>query len=824
MARPTPGTSSRTLLLVLLLALLGAALGWQQGWMAWSPAPPLAAPRPPTPPPFRSAWATEQEWLVDRITRDVREMAALAAGKALPPTDAPATRPEAIRFDPHLFSPRSYASLAREALGPEGALAPSALDAQQDTALIASLLEPTAPVLASSDVALSRELEASPGLAGPHERAALLLGAFALRDCAGRSTDPRPALTRMTAHLALARALGGDREPGLAARFAEAVLATLVGRERDALARLDLLAGAAPGPAERAWLRALRLRNTADWRMAQADKRLTLLEELEQFRALVISKDDNGALAWLDEREPRPLPDWGRLALSQDSYSMGTLNRFADASLLMDMAEAAEVLTTLHASPADMSGFFEVVNQEPGGSVRRDSVGKGRVFVLGEGLWTHRIQRNLVFDLEMGDRRRFNLNLPGERRAYAEQSRQRFSRLAMFPIAMRVQADDAESYRTAMAAVRELALRSPERLTGGHWQLIRQKLDFADLPKDLPDPNTWFRPALPKGTLFAVAPRLELVELAAIEPSAFAALRDEAPYNVALALLASRYLRDADRSTAPLAVAFGPLAEYNLTIMGKLSDAAWYEPDEFRKRQGRLCELDATYCLGLGYRLAELGFSEEAATAYQRAFDHAPDQVLLANNSRWLVDYYFDHGETAKAEAVARQAAETYSGPGLFALARLLERMGRLREAEDYYRRMHGRYDNAGPLAGFYYRQTRAGKAAAYETKLKDAMAIALPRGLEPFDRSSLPPKPTDGVVFRGANDNTKRFGIQWGNVIVALDGFRVRDYETYDVISDLDQSSRMKLVIWRGQSYDDVDVELWDRRFRVDLETLGSR
>ena len=71
-------------------------------------------------------------------------------------------------------------------------------------------------------------------------------------------------------------------------------------------------------------------------------------------------------------------------------------------------------------------------------------------------------------------------------------------------------------------------------------------------------------------------------------------------------------------------------------------------------------------------------------------------------------------------------------------------------------------------------------------------------------------------------NDNTKRCGIQWGHVIVGLDGYRVHDMQAYDVVRSLSQSPRMKLVVWRGSRYDDVEVELWDRRFRVDMETFA--
>ena len=57
--------------------------------------------------------------------------------------------------------------------------------------------------------------------------------------------------------------------------------------------------------------------------------------------------------------------------------------------------------------------------------------------------------------------------------------------------------------------------------------------------------------------------------------------------------------------------------------------------------------------------------------------------------------------------------------------------------------------------------------------------------------------------------------------MIVAIDGFRVRDASSYDVVKALSQSPRMKLVIWRGKSYDEIEVELWDRMFRVDIDNF---
>jgi hypothetical protein len=816
--------SKRVLVLVLLLVVLAGVGAWQMGWLATTPAPQPLLPKPSGPPRFEAAWATEEEWLVDRITRHVRELAAFAASGALVDPGAPPVKAEALRFEEHLFSPRAYEPLAKEALGAAAGRPMAAVEDREGARLLAALLDPRTAVLVREDLALSKSLTAEPRDAGAHERAALLLTTFALRDCAGRSTDIRPALVRLTARLALARALRGDAPTGLAGRFAEAALVTLVGRERDALARLDTLEAAARTPAERAWVRALRLRNTGDWRIARDTKGLSLLERLEEFRALLGGQSDGAALAWLDRGRAEDLPDWGAIALDAYSLSVETANRFADVTPMLQLMEAGEVRTALYAAPADGDALLAALNERPGPVVTRGAGGESRVEVLGWGLWADRAQRHLVFGLMQGYFRYSRmLGMPGEGRAYAERARERFGRLDLYPLVLRLSAHDADTYRTAMAAVRELALRSPERLTAGHWDLVRAKMSFAPLPGDLPDESTWFRPPLPAGTLLEAGWRIRTLPTArAIAAEDLAALRELAPHNVALAVLAADRQPGLQRSAADLAAVYGPLAEFHVGIMGKLADAAWYDTDQFRKRQGALCDLLPDYCFLLGHRLAELGLSDEAAVAYRKGFDGDTDRVGAANRSRWLVDYYFDHGRIHEAEAIAREAAQTYSEMGLFVMARLAERRGRLAEAEEYYRRILDRYDSAQELAGFYFRQARVEKKAAYEPKLRDALARALPAGLEPLDRASLTAPPVDGIVVKEENDNTKKCGIKWGHVIVGLDGYRVRDMRAYAVVRALSQSPRMKLVVWRGTSYDDVEVELWDRWFRVALENLA--
>src|SRR4026207_999279 len=80
--------SRRTLLLLVLL--VAAVAAWRVKQRP-PPAPAAAGPvaRRPERTPFKAKWATETEWLVDAITRNVREMAALASNRPGPAAGAP---------------------------------------------------------------------------------------------------------------------------------------------------------------------------------------------------------------------------------------------------------------------------------------------------------------------------------------------------------------------------------------------------------------------------------------------------------------------------------------------------------------------------------------------------------------------------------------------------------------------------------------------------------------------------------------------------------------------------------------------------------------
>ena len=96
----------------------------------------------------------------------------------------------------------------------------------------------------------------------------------------------------------MADALGISRE-NTTRRMADIVLLTVVGRQRRALDMMDALAAGA-GPPVQSWIRALRTRNTFDWRIVPDLNRATLLEQLQAVRAADASLGDPRTLDFIE--------------------------------------------------------------------------------------------------------------------------------------------------------------------------------------------------------------------------------------------------------------------------------------------------------------------------------------------------------------------------------------------------------------------------------------------------------------------------------------------------------------------------------------------
>ncbi|HXK08478.1 MAG TPA: hypothetical protein VMT70_02415, partial [Vicinamibacteria bacterium] len=675
------------------------------------------------PPPYKWEHPTERHWIASEVIADLAEMAAYAsdpkskrlstvkvtlrpepAGEAggyvatVAFPDGPPLE-ERIHVQDGIWSPRVYGDVASRLVarfrlkGRRGAV---------DSPL-ERLLEPTFAVLEDENDRLSKRLEKDMTLVAAHEQAALLLGALGLREAAGDYSDTRGLASRMTAHLAFAAALRGDSEPSLEGRLADALLVTLAGRQVDALERASRLPTTGVAGA---WRRAVTIRNTGDWRILEAPAKASLLERREHYRALAVNLGTVQSTAFLGESTPEPVPDWPRLAFDYGSWDVGTGNRFASIAIPAELSEIGGLWQRFHPG---LKLQLAALNGEAGRCVDPRRLPAG-VRVIDWGTWAGHSRRHLLHAISSAETHyRKNLGIKEEAEDLRKQAHESFTALDLFPtltVSWGLQEKPAIRETSCHDAAR-LIQQSPQSVSAAIWYHLAKQCRLGGA---LPRPERWMDPPILPGTAHDVTrrwPGLFDSRSEAHDPArstVFQEARRMAPYSAYLASWESSARQRAKERNLDLAALWGPLAEYNLTAMHEVAAKLKAGSEEHRRLYERLTRLDPDSYVNLGWELQQAGLDEEAAAAFEQAYEKARDQVRVSHSMEWLVDHYFDHGRKDRAFEIAGAMAEVYSAPGLLLQARMLERSGRIAEAESWYQREKERYDDKDSLDCFYLR------------------------------------------------------------------------------------------------------------------------
>ena len=193
----------------------------------------------------------------------------------------------------------------------------------------------------------------------------------------------------------------------------------------------------------------------------------------------------------------------------------------------------------------------------------------------------------------------------------------------------------------------------------------------------------------------------------------------------------------------------------------------------------------------------------------------------MSNKLFWLVHYYWDNGQPERAEELARMAGWVNSAAGLEILGDQLDRMGRYDEAGDAYRRRHERYSKSGgPLGAFYLRHMRRTGDRSNELKALELLREWFPNGLEPLSATQPSGPPVDGVAFVNFGRRPERSGLRRTDIIVGLDGYRVRTTDQVYLVSRLDDDDLMRFVVWRDNAYVEVPARVPQRRLGATWRT----
>lgn len=755
--------------------------------------------------PFR----TEEQWIVGEIVRDLEEMARFAktgqpsgaSAWALPTIPSPAAGP---------WSPEGYVPHAQARLQSHG-IAAALQPPSRDDALLATLTHPAAATLAKENQRVSEALRRDFTNPDRHEDAALLIGTFGLREASSHFADTRPALNRMTAHLVMAGALRAGAEPSLSGRYAEIVHATLAGRTK---AALDRVAGlpADPSAAQAAWRAALALRATQDWRSFGDPAGRTLLERLEYLRALAATRSFAEALAFMEQAEEEYVADWTRLtAPAHLSVEIGNLAVLPGLPALV--AEIGEVRAAALLPPVAEGALPAELAKGPG-----PCIGPAGPQALDWGAWAAFYSRAIADHVARADTHlRRVLVAADSADTYQKRMDGEWGSLTLYPVAATHRTRRQEMNLDRIADAISVAIASPQLVTAHNWGRLAEAQRYEPVRRGMPVAASWFAPAVPRGTAYDARHRLERLAHSPRKRPEVEALASIDPHDLAIAtsLVQARF---GGRPTLDqLRSVLGDRAGFDARVAQTLAEAA--QGGDGAQQEEVLaanCERSVQACFDLAFLRVDQGREQEAVALFERTLaDPRTDRVLAASQSWWLIEYHFDHGDQERAQELADAAAETGSHPGLVARAYLMERMERFGEAERGYQALAARYEDSARLVAFYYRASQV-RGAEFEPKLRRSAARLFPKGLEKVESAGNAP-PTDGAYVMSHSPQLLKAGLRMGDVIVGLDGWRIRTADQYAAVVRFDRADEMTFTMWRG-GYQQVRATVKNRWLGVTL------
>jgi tetratricopeptide (TPR) repeat protein len=286
-------------------------------------------------------------------------------------------------------------------------------------------------------------------------------------------------------------------------------------------------------------------------------------------------------------------------------------------------------------------------------------------------------------------------------------------------------------------------------------------------------------------------------------------------YGVARQYVISKYSEHP--APAEFETPMAPFLAYYFPALRWQAELSKDKPEEFVRIYRRLAEVDPNEYVALSTYLREHNRPAEAARAFQLAIDRGADSVMVANTCDWLINYYYDHGETDRALGIAKMAAEVYSQGGLESMARLMEQMKRWDEAESYHLKIAERYNYRGSLRAYYARRAKADPASPEAEKLKVEAKSVFPTGMRQAilaDLVTAGGPPAKGVLMRGETDLTRKFGLQSEAIIVALDGVSTETVEQFQFVRALSDSPEMAQIVWQNGAYQEIHAHVPGRRF----------
>jgi hypothetical protein len=817
---------SRGLVVSLIVVALAAAgyLVFQRDFLQMAQEPPPATTAQSAERPVAPGELTEEAWTImevcdqivfllrpEAIAQPVPENRITAARNQTQPVSyavtAGATK-GTITLNSSVWDPATYQEWCKAVATP-AAEAPAAAERSD---MLTILLKPDIATFLAQDARLSAELAKSPRQPEIYTDAALLLGTMAWLDGGGYFQDVRPLLNRMMAFLAVGDALGAK---GKNRELAEILRLVLV---HDQVAALEKITAArTAGNLPKAWLDALEVTTTGDWRKTEP---LTtsgpLLLQLAHFQVLTQNMGANKAESFLRALSAPPTEAvWVRSIAQTNTLSIGQGHVYSRAVLGLEAQEGNTIAKAL-GLPADSGKAFIALMMKFDGKTAYERAPQAQV--VGLPLWAGQTQRHFLDAIVMmGDFLQNRLGSPDDAAEFSAAMRKDFAPAYYYPfVTIKIERPASMPFKEALAAADKIAREHPATVAPKLWVELKPETS-AGMARQSPDFHRFFNPELPRHTSFEAGKRI--YEIGVGDENNLPLLKSilvRCPYDYGMAShtatiegrpndVAAKELENDER--------FAATHRRALEFVAKAVEG---NPQKYERIKLSKAEWDPNAYIELSSYFADRG-DIARGEKYLLLAQGKVDAVYFANACGFLVKHYAKTGRMEAAATMAEEAGDTYSASGLLTLGWLQEYRQQWKEAAETYKAIDERYEGRTDSVGYILRRKIAG--VGWSPEYQSTLDAYFPQGVQKVTLAALgTAAPTTGARFAKSSPALQKSGLGPKDIIVAVDGVRVDNSEQYFAARALSDDAEMVLLVWDGQAYSQITANQPGRRFGVDV------
>ena len=747
-------------------------------------------------------WSSEEHWMVSSIVDDLAGMARLASGQ-IPDGEVKEDGKDhqftygitELQMQPSCWDQASYVKLVKS-------WKPVASDAPEPALdIVNTLLTPTATQLQRANTVISGRLAKFPGSHTAHEEAAFLLGVLGMRENARDFSDIRALLGRITAHLAMAQVLRGEDEISLAGTWAEVFHNLHMGRPIVARKSLDSI------PLEGAsgrWRRAVEMFITGDWRRGGDLDEPRLIEVIALARAIQVHRGTSAAVELMQTSEAlQAIPEWTRLLLrSGSSVEEGHIAMRSGPG--MEFVEISEIFK-IGAEPDESSIERHLIKDAPSRLIAQ----KGVPQVISDADWAAYFRRHLYACFDSVSRFTIRQWDSHEAAVEWEKSVEPYCRnLPDYELVRPFFLTNDKDYQAANKEAGKYIIKHPERVPVALWTGFKSPNIESRPNQTMPEQSQWFRDVSPPETAHDPQRRVYFEGIHGGKwITSVIALHKIDPWN---RMLCYEVAENTGNNAESVKKAWGESREYSVRPLKQILESRELTLKDRIDTLKTYAGISPEVGTDLGQALVLAGKPEEAIKAYEMAFESAADRVGISNKTPWMIWYYKSIGEDTKARDIADHNAEVYSARGLRSAMTLALDEKDLARAEDYAAKVMERY---GYSDGWAAVGVATGKTnPVFKSVFSDGVEKA---SLADFNEA----EKYAGVRVNDASVIVSASGMRQGDVVMAVDGIRVKTFPQYVAVMDTTLNPVTKFIFKRGRKLMEIECILPERRLDTDMD-----